>query len=295
MNREKSIHIRGWSKSYRRKQALQPLELRVREGVTGLLGPNGAGKSTLINMLATVERASAGSAEIYGHFLPGHGAHAIRQLLGYVPQRISLPLMLSGEEFLVYAAAMKGISKPEARIKEAARVLKEVNLTEQAKARIKSYSGGMRQRIGIAQALLGSPKLLLLDEPTTGLDPAERIRFRNLVRSLGESRTVILSTHIVSDLDTTCDDVVVFKDGRLRFQGSLGQLAAQAKNKVWERTVPFHLADRWYAEKAVVSSVREAEGIRLRYISDVEKVEDAYPVLPSLEDGYVAILKGDRI
>lgn len=295
MNKEESIHICGWSKSYGRKQALQPLELRFREGVTGLLGPNGAGKSTLINMLATVERASAGSAEIYGHSLKDDGAHAIRQLLGYVPQRISLPLMLTGEEFLVYAAAMKGISKPEARINEATRVLREVNLTEQAKTRLKSYSGGMRQRIGIAQALLGSPKLLLFDEPTSGLDPAERIRFRNLVRSLGESRTVILSTHIVSDLDTTCDDVVVFNAGRLRFQGSLGQLADQARNKVWERTVPVHLADRWYEERAVVSSIREAEGIRLRYISDVEKAEDARPVIPSLEDGYVAVLKGDRI
>ncbi|KKO54783.1 ABC transporter ATP-binding protein [Paenibacillus sp. DMB20] len=291
MNEKVTVYIQGLTKCYGKKQALKPLNLRIAEGVTGLLGPNGAGKSTLMNLLATIEQADQGHAEIYGYDLSRDGAHHIRSLLGYVPQRVQVPIKLTGWEFMNYAATMKGISDPAARKREVERVLAEVHLTDRAGDRLKSYSGGMRQRIGIAQALLGDPKLFLFDEPTTGLDPSERIAFRNLLRALGQKCTVIISTHIVSDLETTCDEVVVFHKGYMRFQGRLKQLAEQAEGSVWEKTMPVHQAEEWFEKRVVVNSIREADGMRIRFIASPESVSDATAVNPSLEDGYVAVLK----
>ncbi|CAH1215313.1 putative ABC transporter ATP-binding protein YxlF [Paenibacillus plantiphilus] len=289
-----TVHIQDLAKSYRRKHALQPLQLKLMKGVTGLLGPNGAGKTTFMSLLATLVKPSNGTAQIYGHDLID-GARDIRSLLGYMPQRVNVPGQLTGEELLLYAASMKGIKDAAARKQEAERVLNEVNLLERSGDRLKGYSGGMRQRIGIAQALIGQPRLLLFDEPTAGLDPSERIRFRNLVRGLGQERTVLLSTHIVSDLDSTCEYVVVFHKGRLHFQGTLQELADQAAGKVWETIVSPLQAEEWYAKRLVVSGSREGDGMRLRLIADEIPTAEAKSVEPTLEDGYVAVLKENML
>lgn len=289
-----TVHIQELAKTYRRKQALQPLQLKLMKGVTGLLGPNGAGKTTFMSLLATLVKPSNGTAQIYGHDLID-GARDIRSLLGYMPQRVNVPGQLTGEELLLYAASMKGIKDAAARKQEAERVLNEVNLLERSGDRLKGYSGGMRQRIGIAQALIGQPRLLLFDEPTAGLDPSERIRFRNLVRGLGQDRTVLLSTHIVSDLDSTCEYVVVFHKGRLHFQGTLQELAEQAAGKVWETIVSPLQAEEWYAKRLVVSGSREGDGMRLRLIADEMPITEAKSVEPTLEDGYVAVLKENML
>lgn len=287
---EYTVHIESLAKNYRRKQALHPLGLKLKKGVTGLLGPNGAGKTTLMSLLATLEKPTGGSAQIYGYDLNADAQH-IRGLLGFMPQRVNVPNQLTGEELLLYAASMKGIKDAATRKLEAARVLNEVNLADRAADKLKGYSGGMRQRIGIAQALLGSPRLLLFDEPTAGLDPSERIRFRNLARSLGQDRTVLLSTHIVSDLESTCDYVVVFHEGRLKFQGTLPQLAGQADGRVWETVVPPEQAEEWYAKRLVIAGCREDGGMRLRLVANEVPGAGAKPVEPTLEDGYVAVLK----
>lgn len=289
-----TIQIRGLSKTYRKKRALKSLELDIGKGVTGLLGPNGAGKTTFMSLLATVEKPTHGTASIYGYPLQGEGNHSIRKILGYLPQRVHVPGKLSGEEFLDYAAAMKGMLDPTRRNNEVSRVLSEVNLLDRAHDRLKGYSGGMRQRIGIAQALIGEPKLLLFDEPTTGLDPAERISFRNLIRELGQENTVLMSTHIVNDLESTCDRVIIFNQGEVRFHDSLDQLAMRATGKVWEAVLSTKQAETWYAQRAVVAGIREAGGMKVRIIADERPVLEAQQVSPSIEDGYVAVLKEQK-
>ncbi|GIP38492.1 ABC transporter ATP-binding protein [Paenibacillus sp. J31TS4] len=285
------VELAGVAKTYRRKQALHPLDLELRPGITGLLGPNGAGKTTLLSTLATVQRPSRGAIRICGWDTVSHGREA-RSALGYMPQRVELPGQLTGREFLHYAASMKGLAEPKARGTEVERVLAEVNLADRAGDRIRGYSGGMKQRLGIAQALLGDPPFAVFDEPTAGLDPSERIRFRNLLRRRTADRIVLLSTHIVSDIEAVCDEVVVLHEGRLRFRGSLEELAAEAAGRVWEAEVDEDQADALYAERLVIAGVRQDTGMRLRLLADDRPAAGARTAAPTLEDGYVAVLKG---
>jgi ABC-type multidrug transport system ATPase subunit len=270
---------------------LDRVDLSLAPGLHGLLGPNGAGKSTLMSILATLTVPDSGKMSIFG-LDPITQGGGIRQLLGYVPQQIRLPSQLTGAELLHYAASMKGIGDKGVRSQEVEKALAEVNLNDKANSKIKTYSGGMKQRLAIAQALLGDPKLVVLDEPTAGLDPAERIRFRNLLRRWGENRVVLLSTHIVGDIETSCDSVTVLHEGRLRFQGELKELARLADGRVWEARLPASEADRWFAERLVVGSRRDGNAITLRLIAAERPFSDAAPSEPTVEDGYVAALKG---
>lgn len=285
------IDIQRLTKQYRRSRALDAVDIKLEPGLHGLLGPNGAGKTTLMGILATLTKPDSGTVSVFGLDLYRQ-AGDIRELLGYVPQHVRLPGQLTGAELLHYAASMKGIASPGIRRREVEQALHEVNLTEKANAKIKTYSGGMRQRLGIAQALLGNPRLVVLDEPTAGLDPAERIRFRNMLRRWGEGRVILLSTHIVGDIETGCDGVTVLHEGRIRFHGTLSALAQRAENKVWEAAVPLAEADRWFAERIVVGSRKEGGAMVLRLIADDRPAPGAVPVTPVLEDGYVAALKG---
>jgi ABC-type multidrug transport system ATPase subunit len=285
------IVIHGLTKQYRRSRALDAIDLKLEPGLHGLLGPNGAGKTTLMGILATLTKPDSGTVSVFGFDLYKQSGD-IRQLLGYVPQHVRLPGQLTGAELLHYAASMKGIAAPAARKREVEQALQEVNLTEKAYAKIKTYSGGMRQRLGIAQALLGDPKLVVLDEPTAGLDPAERIRFRNMLRRWGEGRIILLSTHIVGDIETGCDCVTVLHEGRIRFQGTLAGLTLRADRMVWEVKVPLAEADHWFARRIVVGSRKEGEGMVLRLIAEDCPAPGARAVSPGLEDGYVAALKG---
>jgi ABC-type multidrug transport system ATPase subunit len=241
--------------------------------------------------LATLTVQDSGELSIFG-LDPVTQGGGIRRLLGYVPQQIRLPGQLTGAELLHYAASMKGIGDKGVRTREVEKALAEVNMLDKANSKIKTYSGGMKQRLAIAQALLGDPKLVVLDEPTAGLDPAERIRFRNLLRRWGEDRVVLLSTHIVGDIETSCDSVTVLHEGRLRFQGELRELARLADGRVWEARLPSSEADRWFAERLVVGSRRDGNAITLRLIAAERPFSDAVLAEPTVEDGYVAALKG---
>lgn len=203
------------SKQYKNKIAVDRISLKLGKGVHGLLGANGAGKTTLMRMICGILKPTSGTISLDKTDV---SAESYRAVLGYLPQDFGYYPEFTGMDFLLYMAALKGLPKPQARQK-AFELLELVALTEASKKKIKTYSGGMKQRLGIAQALLNDPKLLILDEPTAGLDPKERVRFRNLIKMLGKDNIVLLSTHIVSDIEHIADDVLMMKDGQLIYQG----------------------------------------------------------------------------
>ncbi len=212
------------SKQYKNKIAVDRISVKLQKGVYGLLGENGAGKTTFMRMICGILKPSGGTVSFDGI---DAGEENYRSILGYLPQDFGYYPEFTGQDFLLYMAALKGIVKPQAKQK-AAELLELVSLKDVAKKKIKTYSGGMKQRLGIAQALLGQPKLLVLDEPTAGLDPKERVKFRNLIEDLGKESIVLLSTHIVSDIEHIADTVLIMKDGQLIYQdkwnGSKGSL-----------------------------------------------------------------------
>ena len=203
------------SKQYKNKIAVDRVSVKLNKGVYGLLGANGAGQSTLMRMICGILKPTSGTVTFDGMSVE---TEAFRSILGYLPQDFGYYPEFSGRDFILYMAALKGIPKREAR-KRSDELLKLVGLEDVADKKIKTYSGGMKQRVGIAQALLNNPKLLILDEPTAGLDPKERVRFRNLIEKIGDDCIVILSTHIVSDVEHISDQVMMMKDGRFIFQG----------------------------------------------------------------------------
>ncbi|MFD2168599.1 ABC transporter ATP-binding protein [Tumebacillus lipolyticus] len=286
-----TLEIAGLRKSYGKFQALKGIDLTLERGLFGLLGPNGAGKTTLIKILSTLLAYEEGEVFVHGLNLRTEG-HQVRQMLGYLPQQVNLPLQFTGEEFLEYAASMKGVLDKRARKREVERVLIEVNLEECAKKKVKSYSGGMKQRLGIAQALLGEPKLIIVDEPTAGLDPAERIRFRNLIASLGEQRTILLSTHIVSDIELSCEQAAVLLQGELEFKGSLSELASLADGFVYEVGIPASHYEEFEKNHIILASRKEQNNLILRVLAQEPPPYETKLVKPSIEDGYMAILKG---
>ena len=229
-----AVRVEGLSRRYRAVRALDDVSVDLGRGVTGLLGPNGAGKTTLMTVLATVNEPDAGRMSIFG-LDPANGAERveIRRRLGYLPQDLSFHRHFSVAGFLDYVAILKEIVDRRRRAEEVARVLAAVGLENLAGRRVRSLSGGMRQRLGVAQALLGGPDLLVLDEPTAGLDPEQRLRFRELLSDLPGAPVVLLSTHQVDDIAAICPRVLVLLGGRVRFAGSPAELAATAAGRVW--------------------------------------------------------------
>ena len=285
------IKIKELTKVYKKKYtALQHVDLEIGTGMFGLLGPNGAGKTTLMRILATLLHPSSGEVEIEGFSLTKQ-PEKIREIIGYLPQHFQIYPQLTAIEFLDYVAVMKGIENKHERKQVVQQILEEVNLVEKAKKKVKTYSGGMKQRLGIAQALLGNPKVLIVDEPTAGLDPEERVRFRNLLARLSIDRTIILSTHIVADIENSCNQLAVLDHGMLAMTGSLDELQAKAEGKVWEVTVTDGEYQR-LAHLQIVSTRRTTEGIQCRIISDEKPTEEATLVSPTLEDGYLALIGG---
>ncbi len=228
------ISIEGVTKRYGRTIALDDVTLSMGTGITGLLGPNGAGKTTLLRIVATVLGPDTGRVELLGHATSStEGREAIRRRLGYVPQEPGFHRQFSVFEFVDYVAVLKLITDRRARHDEVRRVIDTVGLTSVIHKRIRQLSGGMRRRVAIAQALLGSPDLLVLDEPTAGLDPEQRLRFRELLTTVADHATVVLSTHQTEDVAAFCQRVVVMHDGVVRYDGTPTGLAALASNRVW--------------------------------------------------------------
>ncbi len=287
------LEICGIGKRYKGDVwGISDLSLEIETGILGLLGPNGAGKSTLMRILATVTKATTGFVKWDGVDITT-SPNEVRKVLGYLPQDFGIYPNLNPVEFLSYLAAARGISGRSAT-RRIDNLLDLVNLTDARKRSLGSLSGGMKQRVGIAQALLNDPKLLIVDEPTAGLDPEERARFRGLLAELAGDRVVILSSHIVSDIEAAATSIAVIKQGRLRFQGVPEDLLRSVEGKVWEMVIPS--TDLAIAKQKYVLSgtVRTSEGMRIRVVANEQPGQAARPLPPSLEDAYLYLLTGRR-
>jgi len=276
--------------SYRYRQGvdvLSGLNLQLAPGIVGLLGPNGAGKSTLMRLLATLTRPSEGRICWQG-IDTAKQPDPLRRTLGYLPQEFGVYPALSAREFLDYMAAVKGLPRSETSTR-VAHCLEQVGLTEAADRALGEFSGGMRQRVGVAQALLNDPKLLIVDEPTVGLDPDERLRFRSLLTELASDRLVILSTHIVSDIEASAGVLVVLDSGRLRYHGSAEQLMARAQGQVWDWVVPSAQIAQLRNEYRVSAALHRVDGVQLRVIAENAPSADATAAQPTLEDAYLLL------
>ncbi len=284
------IEIEKLTKTYKGKvNALNGVDLTIGTGMFGLVGPNGAGKTTLMRILAGLLRASGGRVTVFGHELSSNaGRQAAKANLGYLPQDLGLYPNLNAYEFLDYMAILKGVTEKAERQRQIDDLLNKVRLTDAAGRRLKTYSGGMKRRVGIAQALLGNPKLLIVDEPTAGLDPEERVRFRNLLSDMAAERTIILSTHIVEDISQSCNDLAVLKGGRVVFRGAPSDLIERARGHVWAITTERRPDDRL----TIVSSLQLQHGVQYRVLGEANGYADATPAEPSLEDGYMWLMQG---
>ncbi len=288
------IEVDKLSKTYEGGiKALQPLDLTITDGVYALLGPNGSGKTTFMRTLATLLEPTSGTARVEGLDIR-HNRLEVRRLLGYLPQDFGFYPTLTVEEQLDYMALLCDLGSAKDRKEAVDRCLSEVNMAQYADRKVGGLSGGMRQRLGIAQALLNSPRLLIIDEPTAGLDPEERIRIRSLLAELGGDRIVILSTHIVADVEATADNVCVLRFGVNLFTGTTEELIERVRGKVWMVDVdPAEL--RTIKDKYRFTGVyRTATGMQIRLLADHVDHASAVPAEPNLEDGYIGEVERAR-
>ncbi len=283
------IRINGLHQRFGKVVALHSVDLTVPGGMYGLLGANGAGKTTLMRILAGVLVPTSGQVRVGGHDLrTRRGRMAVRRRLGYLPQDLGLYPDLTPREFLDYVGLLKGLDDTRARRRQVGELLELVGLSDVADRRIKGFSGGMRRRVGIAQALLGEPALVVVDEPTAGLDPEERVRFRSLLAGLAGERTVLLSTHIVEDVAQTCRQAAVMAAGRVLYTGPVADLARLGEGVTWDVLVP---AGSPPPPGVVVSAISSGDGIRYRVVTRDRPGPDATAATPTLEDGYVALMR----
>ena len=286
------LNIKELTKTYASGiQALKRISLQVPSGMFGLLGPNGAGKTTLMKILATLLEPDSGSAEMNGMDLI-IDKHGTRKMLGYLPQEFGLYPTLTAEQTLHYFAKLKGVQDKKDRAALVDALFDRVNLTDARRQRVGEFSGGMRQRLGIAQALIGQPQLIIVDEPTAGLDPEERIRFHNLLsETAGEDAVVILSTHIVADVSSLCSQMAVIRQGEILASITPQQAIDQLKDSVWEATVPREKVATLKSCHHVVSSQMLGGMARLRVISKGERPSEEFtPAAPALEDYYFELV-----
>ncbi len=281
-----NLTISQLSKQYRHDfWGLRDFDMELKPGVIGLLGPNGAGKSTLLRMLATITQPTEGKIEWNGVDIV-KAPDSLRAVLGYLPQDFGVYPNLTALEFLEYLAAIKGMDGKTAR-RRIDELLTVVNLARVAKRPLGGYSGGMKQRVGIAQALLNDPQLLIVDEPTVGLDPEERVRFRNLLSDLSRERIILLSTHIVSDVEATATEIVIINNGRKRQHAAPEKLLAQLDGNVWQWVIPSDDLPALKASCLVSGTIRRENGTQVRVVSQAAPAPEAERVTPSLEDVYL--------
>jgi ABC-type multidrug transport system ATPase subunit len=286
------LTVEHLSKQYRRDfWGLRDFCLELGPGVIGLLGPNGAGKSTLMRMLATITQPTEGTIR-WNDVDTAESPDSIRMVLGYLPQDFGVYPNLNAIEFLEYMAAVKGLDAKTAR-RRIDELLLMVNLKDAAKRSLGGYSGGMKQRVGIAQALLNDPQLLIVDEPTVGLDPEERVRFRNLLSDLSGQRIVILSTHIVSDVEATATEIVVVNKGQKLQHAAPEKLLHVLNGKVWQWILPSSELPALKQQHIVSGMVRHSDGVQVRVVSEWAPCAEAQSILPSLEDVYLYLVSAN--
>ncbi|MBU1100751.1 MAG: ABC transporter ATP-binding protein [Bacteroidetes bacterium] len=288
------LTIENVSKVYKGEVwGLKDFTLELNSGVLGLLGPNGAGKSTLMRILATITKPTKGSVYWNDKDITKH-PDELRSVLGYLPQDFNVYPNLNALEFLEYMAAIKGLDKSSSQ-KRINELLQILNLFDNRKKLLGGFSGGMRQRVGIAQALLNDPKLLIVDEPTAGLDPEERVRFRGLISELSSNRIVILSSHIVSDVEATSMNIALIKKGELVKCDLPEELVKEMDGKVWELLAPSESLVALKEKFIISSTLRRKEEILVRIISNNKPSENAGPVAAKLEDAYLYLINSSDI
>jgi len=285
------LQLQDLRKQYKEKCAVDNVSAILMPGVYGLLGANGAGKTTLMRMICGVLQPTSGSIRLNGKTIEELGERYYTHL-GYMPQDFGFYPDFTAREFMLYMAAVKGLDKKQAKDRTED-LLHMVNLSDVADKRIKSYSGGMKQRLGIAQAELNHPSILILDEPTAGLDPKERVRFRNLISDFAKEKIVILSTHIVSDVSYIADTILMMKQGRFLLQEPMSTVTDSIKGKVWELFVDERTAAEYSRKFSVVNLHHENNMVRLRMIEETVPREDAQTVEPSLEDLFMYHFGGE--
>jgi ABC-2 type transport system ATP-binding protein len=287
------IHIRGLTKTYPNgTQALRGVDLDIPLGMFGLLGPNGAGKSSLMRILATLQEADAGSIQ-FGALDVLHQPQAMRQQLGYLPQSFGVYSGVSARDLLDHLAVLKGITHPKERRQTVDALLAQVDLYDQRHKAVSGFSGGMRQRFGIAQALLGRPRVIIVDEPTAGLDPAQRTRFLNLLSQVSEQAAIILSTHIVEDVSELCPQMAIIASGRVVLSGEPPQLMDQLRGRVWQATIARDQLPAYEQQHQVISSRFYLGRIIVNVFADGWRPGPEFEAVPpDLKDVYFAALAG---
>ncbi|GAF14714.1 ABC transporter ATP-binding protein [Bacillus sp. JCM 19045] len=277
--------IENITKQIKGKVIISPFSTELTEGVYALLGPNGAGKTTLMRMLASISKPSSGRILLDGKDISLLDEN-YRDQLGYLPQDFGVYQTFNAERFLLYFASLKGLSPVDAK-KRVAEVLDLVNLTNERKKKLGTYSGGMKRRLGIAQALLNDPKILIVDEPTAGLDPQERIRFRNLLSDISANRIVLLSTHIVSDIEYIAKEILLLENGQLLQRSTLDNLLTQVEDNVWTAIVTQEELAEVQRSFKLGNIQRQADGISIRIVSPEKPLSQAKNVQATLEDVYL--------
>ncbi|HEY6286735.1 MAG TPA: ABC transporter ATP-binding protein [Ktedonobacteraceae bacterium] len=288
------IAINHLDKTYRGGvHALNDVTLTITSGMFGLLGPNGAGKTTLMRILAGILHPTNGMLQIGDYNVnTEQGRKAIKRVLGYLPQDFGIYPDLSAREFLDYIGILKGLDDRTARHRRVEELLEIVSVTPVSNRKLKTFSGGMKRRIGIAQALLNDPQMLIVDEPTAGLDPEERIRFRNLLSDLGGNRTILLSTHIVEDIAQTCQKLAIMNEGHIIFQGTVADLLSKALGKVWIVTTQGIKPE---GNVTVMSTLNMGSSVQYRVVGELAASAGAILAEPNLEDSYVWQMHEQRI
>lgn len=285
------LELDNITKNYDETTVLRNISFRLEPGVYGLLGSNGSGKTTLFRIICGLTKQTAGTIN-YNHGDVRTNPDAFRSVLGFLPQDFSYYPDFTAMKFMLYIAALKGINKKFAK-NRCLELLKLVGLEDVKHKKIKKYSGGMKQRLGIAQAMINDPEVLILDEPTVGLDPKERVRFRNLISSFSENKIVILSTHIVSDVEYIADEILVLNQGKLENRGASSELVNTINGYVWETMVETNQLDEMLAKHIISNQKHEDKGTVLRIISKEKPTHTAQQVQPTLEDLYLYYFRED--
>ncbi|MBI9053543.1 MAG: ABC transporter ATP-binding protein [Bacteroidales bacterium] len=286
------IKIENLDKIYKNgKRALSNVDLEIENGMFGLLGPNGAGKSTLMRILVTLMKPSNGIVNINGFDLMKN-REDIRKILGYLPQDFRFFSKLKTWEFLDYAAGLSGITSKSIRSTKVDEWLEKVGLFDVRERNANKLSGGMKRRLGIAQALIGDPKIIVVDEPTTGLDPEERIRFRNILSELSQKDVIIiLSTHIVGDISSVCQDLALLNKGQVEFKGSPEELINKTRGHVWQVSTSGFEYETLKEKYAIISTIPSEEGWEVQLVGDTLNVKNAIEIEPNLEHAYVYFME----